>query len=72
MLVKGLHEAGWMVRCPKASMYIWAKIPSSIGRWALAQFARLMMLPEKAKGLRVAGHRLRDHGDDHIRFTDRE
>ena len=28
MLVKGLHEAGWMVENPKASMYIWAKIPS--------------------------------------------
>ncbi|WP_251276841.1 aminotransferase class I/II-fold pyridoxal phosphate-dependent enzyme, partial [Enterobacter hormaechei] len=27
VLVKGLHEAGWMVECPKASMYVWAKIP---------------------------------------------
>ena len=27
VLVKGLHEAGWMVENPKASMYVWAKIP---------------------------------------------
>lgn len=27
VLVKGLHEAGWMVEMPKASMYVWAKIP---------------------------------------------
>ncbi|MGU0016753.1 aminotransferase class I/II-fold pyridoxal phosphate-dependent enzyme [Escherichia coli] len=23
VLVKGLHEAGWMVEMPKASMYVW-------------------------------------------------
>src|SRR5574344_2405541 len=27
VLVKGLHEAGWMVEMPKAPMYVWAKIP---------------------------------------------
>src|SRR5947199_1894917 len=27
VLVKGLHEARWMVDVPKASMYVWAKIP---------------------------------------------
>jgi alanine-synthesizing transaminase len=27
VLVKGLHEAGWNVEIPKASMYVWAKIP---------------------------------------------
>src|SRR6185437_11203349 len=27
VLVRGLHEAGWMVDVPKASMYVWAKVP---------------------------------------------
>ncbi|MGH8831358.1 MAG: alanine transaminase, partial [Polaromonas sp.] len=27
VLYKGLTEAGWAVDCPKASMYIWARIP---------------------------------------------
>lgn len=27
-LVRGLHEAGWMVDNPKASMYVWAKSQS--------------------------------------------
>ena len=27
VMVKGLHDIGWMVENPKASMYIWAKIP---------------------------------------------
>ena len=28
MLVKGLHEAGWDVDAPKATMFMWAEIPS--------------------------------------------
>ena len=32
VLVKGLHEAGWMVEIPKASMYVWAKIPEHVSR----------------------------------------
>ena len=26
-MVKGLHDLGWMVEKPKASMYIWAELP---------------------------------------------
>ena len=28
-MVRGLHDIGWMVDNPKASMYIWAKIPET-------------------------------------------
>src|SRR5437667_5057957 len=31
VLVKGLHESGWKVDTPKASMYVWAKIPEAYG-----------------------------------------
>ena len=34
VLVKGLHEAGWMVECPKASMYVWAKYRNLTLPWA--------------------------------------
>src|SRR6267378_2847598 len=27
VMVRGLHDIGWMVEMPKASMYVWAKIP---------------------------------------------
>ena len=27
VLCKGLHEAGWKVEVPKATMYVWAQIP---------------------------------------------
>ncbi len=31
VMIKGLHEAGWMADKPKATMYIWAKIPPIAG-----------------------------------------
>lgn len=35
VLVRGLHEAGWNVEIPKASMYIWAQIPEPYRAMAL-------------------------------------
>ena len=32
VMVKGMHEAGWMVDAPKATMYIWAEIPERLSR----------------------------------------
>ena len=46
VLVKGLHEAGWMVDIPKASMYVWAKIPEPF------RAARLARVHEEAAGAR--------------------
>src|SRR6185436_18398210 len=39
VLVKGLHEAGWMVETPKASMYIWARIPEPYRALGSLEFA---------------------------------
>ncbi|NYY78567.1 hypothetical protein DMI69_22630 [Escherichia coli] len=42
VLVKGLHEAGWMVEMPKASMYVWAKIPNHMLLWARWNLPKLL------------------------------
>ncbi|XPE69305.1 aminotransferase class I/II-fold pyridoxal phosphate-dependent enzyme [Shigella boydii] len=34
MYWSGLHDAGWMVEMPKASMYVWAKIRNLTLPWA--------------------------------------
>jgi hypothetical protein len=55
VLYKGLLDAGWAVECPKASMYIWARIPSRTAswvRWSLPPAAG------KGQGVRVTRHRL--------------
>ncbi|BAP79450.1 aminotransferase [Pseudomonas sp. MT-1] len=33
VLVSGLRAIGWMVEQPKATMYVWAKIPDSTSIW---------------------------------------
>ena len=67
VLVKGLCEAGWPVESPKASMYIWAKIPEAYRAMGSLAFAKLLL--EKAKVCVSPGIGFGDHGDDHVRFA---
>jgi len=67
VLVKGLHDAGWMVDKPQASMYIWAKIPQAYQHLGSIEFAKHML--DKAKVCASPGIGFGDHGDDHVRFA---
>ena len=67
ILVKGLHEAGWMVESPKAAMYIWALIPEAYRHLGSLEFAKQLM--ERAKVCVSPGIGFGDHGDDHVRFA---
>jgi alanine-synthesizing transaminase len=67
VLYKGLMEAGWEVECPKASMYIWARIPAPYRELGSLEFARQLL--EKAKVCVSPGIGFGDHGDGHVRFA---
>jgi len=67
VLYKGLIEAGWPVECPKASMYIWAKIPEKYAHLGSLEFAKQLM--ERAKVCVSPGIGFGDHGDTHVRFA---
>ncbi|WP_159876647.1 alanine transaminase [Aquitalea denitrificans] len=67
VLVKGLNEIGWEVECPKASMYIWARIPEQWRELGSLEFARLML--EKAKVCVSPGIGFGDQGDEYVRFA---
>ena len=67
VLVKGLHEAGWMVDIPKASMYIWARIPEAYRRLGSLEFAKLLLA--KAKVSVSPGIGFGEYGDDYVRFA---
>jgi alanine-synthesizing transaminase len=43
ILVEGLHRAGWPVRPPKASMFLWTRIPEPFQDMASLEFAKLLM-----------------------------
>ncbi len=67
VLVKGLREAGWPVTSPRASMYIWARIPSAYQAMGSLEFAKKLLL--EAKVAVSPGIGFGDYGDDHVRFA---
>ncbi len=67
VMVKGLHEAGWMVENPKASMYVWAKIPERYAAMGSIEFAKKLL--RDAKVAVSPGIGFGDYGDDHIRIA---
>lgn len=67
VLVKGLHEAGWMVEKPKAAMYIWAKIPERFAALGSLDFTKKLMA--EAKVSVAPGIGFGEFGDDHVRFA---
>jgi len=67
VLVKGLHEIGWMVESPKASMYIWAQIPEQYRHLGSLEFAKHVLA--KAKLSISPGIGFGEYGDEYVRFA---
>jgi alanine-synthesizing transaminase len=67
VLARGLHEAGWMVEIPKASMYIWARIPEAYQAMGSLEFAKKVL--EEAKVAVSPGIGFGEYGDTHVRFA---
>ena len=67
VLARGLHEAGWMVEIPKASMYIWAEIPPPYQSMGSLEFAKKVLA--EAKVAISPGIGFGDYGDKHVRFA---
>src|SRR5512134_3539062 len=67
VLVKGLHDAGWQVENPKATMYVWARIPEPYRDLGSLEFSKKLLADARvavAPGVGF-GH----YGDDHVRFA---
>ena len=67
VLVKGLHEAGWPVDSPKASMYVWARIPERYRALGSLEFAKELLA--EAKICVSPGIGFGDYGDGYVRFA---
>jgi len=67
VLAKGLHEAGWPVDIPKASMYIWAKIPDFYKDLGSLEFSKKLLA--QAKVAVSPGIGFGEYGDDYVRFA---
>ena len=67
VMVKGLHDVGWMVENPKASMYVWAQIPDYYAAMGSIEFTKRLM--DQAKIAVSPGVGFGDYGDDHVRIA---
>jgi len=67
VLVSGLRAIGWMVEQPKATMYVWAKIPDRYQHLGSLEFAKKLMVD--AKVAVSPGIGFGEYGDDHVRFA---
>ncbi len=67
VLAKGLKESGWPIDVPKASMYIWARIPEPYRALGSLEFATQLLA--KAKVSVSPGIGFGDYGDEYVRFA---
>ena len=67
VMAKGLHDIGWMVEVPKASMYLWARIPEPYAGLGSIEFTKRLLT--QAKIAVAPGIGFGDYGDDHVRIA---
>jgi alanine-synthesizing transaminase len=66
VLCEGLNSAGWPVVKPKATMFVWAKIPEAYQAMGSLEFSKKLLL--EAKVAVAPGIGFGQYGDDHVRF----
>ncbi|WFP51518.1 alanine transaminase [Methylomonas sp. EFPC3] len=67
VLCDGLNAMGWLVEKPKATMFVWAKIPEAYREMGSIEFAKKLIID--AKVAVSPGIGFGQFGDDHIRFS---
>ena len=66
VLCDGLESVGWQVEKPKATMFVWAKIPEPYRDMGSLEFSKLLL--KEAKVAVSPGIGFGEYGDDHVRF----
>ena len=67
VLVHGMNKLGWPVEMPKATMFVWARIPEQYRAMGSVEFAKKLLL--EAKAAVSPGVGFGEHGDGHVRFS---
>jgi len=66
VLCEGLSAIGWSVEKPKATMFVWARIPEQYRVMGSLDFSKKLL--EEAKVAVSPGVGFGEYGDDHVRF----
>jgi alanine-synthesizing transaminase len=67
VLCNGLNAAGWPVEKPRATMFVWARIPEPYRAMGSLEFSKKLLLD--AKVAVAPGIGFGAYGDDHVRFA---
>jgi alanine-synthesizing transaminase len=67
VLCDGLNALGWQVEKPRATMFIWAKIPPQFAHMGSLEFSKLLL--QEARVAVSPGVGFGQYGDDHVRFA---
>jgi len=67
VLVPGLNKLGWPVEMPKATMFVWAKIPEQYRALGSIEFSKKLLT--EAKVAVSPGVGFGEFGDGHVRFS---
>jgi alanine-synthesizing transaminase len=67
VLCEGLNASGWQVETPRASMFVWARIPEPFAAMGSLEFSKRLM--NEAKVAVSPGIGFGEYGDDHVRFA---
>ena len=66
-LIDGLVRAGWPIKKPKGTMFVWAEIPQAAKKMGSIEFAKFIL--QEAKVAVSPGIGFGQYGDDHVRFA---
>ncbi len=67
VLVEGLNRVGWQVALPRATMFVWARIPEPFRPLGSLEFSKLLLT--EAKVAVSPGIGFGEYGDGHVRFS---
>ena len=67
VLVNGLNRIGWSVALPRATMFVWARIPDPFRHMGSLEFSKLLL--REAKVAVSPGIGFGEGGDDFVRFA---
>lgn len=66
-LIKGIHNAGWNIEPPKATMFVWAEMPEPFKKMGSLEFSKFLI---KEAGVAVSpGIGFGESGDEFVRFA---
>ena len=67
VLVNGINNAGWKVESPKATMFLWAKIPSTLRSLGSLEFSKKLLA--EAQVAVSPGIGFGEYGEGYVRFS---